>query len=90
VDVVSQLLNKNSLNNCETVADDTLQALVQIFSNLDLQHQLEVMPRLRIHNTHPVTNIIGNIEEGVKTRGQTQEANICLHACFLSQLEPKK
>ncbi|KAD1053243.1 hypothetical protein E3N88_43364 [Mikania micrantha] len=32
--------------------------------NLDLTSQLDVIPRTRIHNTHPVENIIGNVEEG--------------------------
>jgi hypothetical protein len=69
------------------VTDDPPQALDQKNFNLDLKHQLDVVPRLRIHNTHSVTNIIRNIEECVKT---SHQRNMCLHACFLSQLEPKK
>ncbi|KAD4178523.1 hypothetical protein E3N88_27114 [Mikania micrantha] len=58
--------------------------------DLDLASQLDVIPRTRIHNTHPVENIIGNVEEGVRTRSSMHEANICLFSCFLSQVEPKK
>ncbi|KAD6454999.1 hypothetical protein E3N88_09705 [Mikania micrantha] len=58
--------------------------------NLDLASQLDVIPRTRIHNTHPVDNIIGNVEEGVRPRSSMHEANICLFSCFLSQVEPKK
>ncbi|KAD6455178.1 hypothetical protein E3N88_09884 [Mikania micrantha] len=59
-------------------------------SNLDLASQLDVVPRTRIHNTHPVENIIGNVQEGVRRRTSMHEANICLFSCFLSQIEPKK
>ncbi|KAD6455022.1 hypothetical protein E3N88_09728 [Mikania micrantha] len=58
--------------------------------NMDVSSQLDVIPRTRIHNTHPVENIIGNVEEGVKTRSSMHESNICLFSCFLSQIEPKK
>ncbi|KAD4179191.1 hypothetical protein E3N88_27782 [Mikania micrantha] len=58
--------------------------------NLDSASQLDVIPRTRIHNTHPVENIIGNVEEGVRTRSSMHEANICLFSCFLSQVELKK
>ncbi|KAD4180043.1 hypothetical protein E3N88_28634 [Mikania micrantha] len=58
--------------------------------NLDEVSQLDVIPRNRIHNTHPVENIIGNVEEGVRTRSSMHEANVCLFSCFLSQIEPKK
>ncbi|KAD6796499.1 hypothetical protein E3N88_07395 [Mikania micrantha] len=59
-------------------------------SNLELTSHLDVIPRTRIHNTHPVENIIGNVEEGVRTRSSMHEANIYLFSCFLSQIEPKK
>ncbi|KAD3640121.1 hypothetical protein E3N88_29344 [Mikania micrantha] len=58
--------------------------------NIDEASQLDVIPRTRIHNTHPVENIIGNVEEGVRTRSSMHEANVCLFSCFLSQIEPKK
>ncbi|KAD4889117.1 hypothetical protein E3N88_21190 [Mikania micrantha] len=58
--------------------------------NMDEASQLDVIPRTRIHNTHPVENIIGNVEEGVRTRSSMHEANVCLFSCFLSQIEPKK
>ncbi|KAJ9558020.1 hypothetical protein OSB04_012634 [Centaurea solstitialis] len=36
---------------------------------------------------HPLSQVIGNISEGVKTRAT---ANYCLFSCFVSQTEPKK
>ncbi|KAD6455017.1 hypothetical protein E3N88_09723 [Mikania micrantha] len=58
--------------------------------NLDVGSQIDVIPRTCVHNTYPVENIIGNVEEGVRTRRSMHEANICLFSCFLSQIEPKK
>ncbi|KAD2393974.1 hypothetical protein E3N88_40951 [Mikania micrantha] len=58
--------------------------------NMDEASQLDVIPRTRIHNTHPVENIIGNVIEGLRTRSSMHEANVCLFSCFLSQIEPKK
>ncbi|KAI3807340.1 hypothetical protein L1987_23266 [Smallanthus sonchifolius] len=50
---------------------------------------------------HPVTNIIGNLQDGVQTRSLTENTclysyirdtgvlDVCLHSCFISQVEPK-
>ena len=49
--------------------------------------------RIPVHQTkwtrfHPVNQIVGNPQSGVRTRRATQDE--CLHSCFISQVEPKK
>ncbi|KAI3814331.1 hypothetical protein L1987_19082 [Smallanthus sonchifolius] len=50
---------------------------------------------------HPVTNIIGNLQDGVQTRSLTENTflyssirdtgvlDVCSYSCFISQIEPK-
>ncbi|KAI3774115.1 hypothetical protein L1987_48659 [Smallanthus sonchifolius] len=52
--------------------------------------QIDVVPAQRINKEHPLENVIGPVQQGVQTIRKTQEANICLYSCFLSQVEPKK
>ncbi|KAI3754817.1 hypothetical protein L1987_54608 [Smallanthus sonchifolius] len=58
-------------------------------SNMPVSVEVEPIPNHRIHYAHPVENIIGSLEDGVKTRSQAGNVNVCLYSCFLSQEEPK-
>ncbi|KAI3773597.1 hypothetical protein L1987_48127 [Smallanthus sonchifolius] len=58
-------------------------------TNLPETIQVEDVPTHRVNSVHPVENIIGSIEEGVRTRSQSGVINICLYLCFLSLEEPK-
>ncbi|KAK1424407.1 hypothetical protein QVD17_19736 [Tagetes erecta] len=57
-------------------------------SNLETQVQGGDIPVHRIHKKHPVSQIIGPLNQRT-TRSQTEHANICLYSCFLSQVVPK-
>ncbi|KAK1419497.1 hypothetical protein QVD17_28669 [Tagetes erecta] len=57
-------------------------------SNLESQVQGDVIPTHRIHKKHPVSQIIGPLNQRT-TRSQTEQANVCLYSCFLSQVVPK-
>ncbi|KAI3819600.1 hypothetical protein L1987_13441 [Smallanthus sonchifolius] len=68
--------------------------------------QVEVLPvpevaSIKEHKDHPMTNIIGNLQDGVKTRSLVDNTCLytyikdsgvlddCSHSCFISQVEPK-
>ncbi|KAI3815599.1 hypothetical protein L1987_15273 [Smallanthus sonchifolius] len=68
--------------------------------------QVDVLPvpevaSIKEHKDHPVTNIIGNLQDGVKTRSLVDNTCLytcikdsgvlddCSHSCFISQVEPK-
>ncbi|KAK1414838.1 hypothetical protein QVD17_30597 [Tagetes erecta] len=57
-------------------------------SNLESQVQGGDIPIHRIHKKHPVSQIIGPLNQRT-TRSQTEQANVCLYSCFLSQVVPK-
>ncbi|KAK1415074.1 hypothetical protein QVD17_30844 [Tagetes erecta] len=57
-------------------------------SNLESQVQGDDIPIHRIHKKHPVSQIIGPLNQRT-TRSQTDQANVCLYSCFLSQVVPK-
>ncbi|KAK1429938.1 hypothetical protein QVD17_12293 [Tagetes erecta] len=57
-------------------------------SNLECQVQGGDIPIHRIHKKHPVSQIIGPLNQRT-TRSQTEQANVCLYSCFLSQVVPK-
>ncbi|KAK1415024.1 hypothetical protein QVD17_30793 [Tagetes erecta] len=57
-------------------------------SNLETQVQGGDIPIHRIHKKHPVSQIIGPLNQRT-TRSQTEQANVCLYSCFLSQVVPK-
>ncbi|KAK1424228.1 hypothetical protein QVD17_19549 [Tagetes erecta] len=57
-------------------------------SNLESQVQGDDIPIHRIHKKHPVSQIIGPLNQRT-TRSQTEQANVCLYSCFLSQVVPK-
>ncbi|KAI3821406.1 hypothetical protein L1987_08973 [Smallanthus sonchifolius] len=58
-------------------------------TNMPESLEFEHIQNHQIHSAHPVENIIGSLEDGVKTRSQTGNINVCLYSCFLSQEEPK-
>jgi hypothetical protein len=43
----------------------------------------------RIQSSHPIENIIGDLNERVTRSQASKEALICLFSCFISQVEPK-
>ncbi|KAI3825339.1 hypothetical protein L1987_06821 [Smallanthus sonchifolius] len=68
--------------------------------------QVEVLPvpevaSIKEFKNHPMTNIIGNLQDGVKTRSLVDNTCLytcikdsgvlddCSHSCFISQVEPK-
>ncbi len=58
-------------------------------SNMESVINEEPVAQSRLQSYHPVENILGDLSQGVLTRNQTGLINTCLHACFLSQMEPK-
>ncbi|KAJ9539123.1 LOW QUALITY PROTEIN: hypothetical protein OSB04_031856 [Centaurea solstitialis] len=62
-----------------------LQSLMKMINNLD---DLAILPaQLKWTRAHPLYNVIGDVNDGVKTRSAS--ANYCLHKSFLSKIEPK-
>ncbi|KAI3813867.1 hypothetical protein L1987_18602 [Smallanthus sonchifolius] len=71
--------------------------------NSERVHVEPIVPETRVHRNHPINNIIGDPYAGVQTRHRTITENTslyteildtgvmetCLHAAFVSQLEPK-
>ncbi|KAK1414965.1 hypothetical protein QVD17_30731 [Tagetes erecta] len=57
-------------------------------SNLETQVQGESIPTHRVHRNHPLSQIIGPLNQRTM-RSQTEHANVCLYSCFLSQVVPK-
>ncbi|KAK9071726.1 hypothetical protein SSX86_008155 [Deinandra increscens subsp. villosa] len=53
-------------------------------------HEFPLYPDRRVGKNHPRENIIGDLSAPVLTRSKSVDANICLHAAFLSQEVPKK
>ncbi|KAK9071824.1 hypothetical protein SSX86_008253 [Deinandra increscens subsp. villosa] len=53
-------------------------------------HEFPMFLDRRINRDHPAGNIIGEASAPVLTRSRSANANICLHAAFLSQEVPKK
>ncbi|KAI3795803.1 hypothetical protein L1987_38463 [Smallanthus sonchifolius] len=78
------------------------QDIGELSTNLDTNLQEPHVPETRVHKNHPIENIIGDPHVGVQTRHRTIAENsslyaeildtgimeTCLHAAFVSQLEP--
>ena len=45
-------------------------------------------PSARVKLNHPVTNILGSLNENMRLRSKA--LNVITHSCYLSQVEPKK
>ncbi|KAI3676162.1 hypothetical protein L1987_85762 [Smallanthus sonchifolius] len=88
--------------NIESSSSGT-QEMGELSTNLDPEIQEPIVPETRVHKNHPIDNIIGDPYAGVQTRHRTITENTslyteifdtsvmetCLHAAFVSQLEPK-
>nr|GEV01750.1 hypothetical protein [Tanacetum cinerariifolium] len=81
--------------NCSNKAD---------FNNLESSITVSPIPLIRIHNAHPISQIIGNLSSTTQTRSMAriirdqggisqvlnEDFHTCMFACFLSQEEPKR
>ncbi|KAI3773997.1 hypothetical protein L1987_48538 [Smallanthus sonchifolius] len=90
------------LINIESSSSGT-QEMGELSTNLDPEIQEPIVPETRVHRNHSIDNIIGDPYAGVQTRHRTITENTslysekldtgvmetCLHAAFVSQLEPK-
>ncbi|KAI3762544.1 hypothetical protein L1987_52975 [Smallanthus sonchifolius] len=88
--------------NIEASSSGT-QDMGELSTNLDSEIQEPNVLEMRVHKIHPIDNIIGDPHAGVQTRHRTIAENTslyseildigvietCLHAAFVSQLEPK-
>ncbi|KAI3815555.1 hypothetical protein L1987_15226 [Smallanthus sonchifolius] len=88
--------------NIESSSSGT-QEMGELSTNLDPEIQEPIVPETRVHRNHPIDNIIGDPYAGVQSRHRTITENTslyteildtgvmetCLHATFVSQLEPK-
>nr|GFC17211.1 putative ribonuclease H-like domain-containing protein [Tanacetum cinerariifolium] len=73
------------------------------FNNLETSITVSLIPTTRIHNAHPISQIIGNLSSTTQTRSMArinrdqcgisqilnEDFHTCMFACFLSQKEPK-
>nr|GFA60464.1 hypothetical protein [Tanacetum cinerariifolium] len=74
------------------------------FNNLETSITVSPIPTTRIHNVHPISQIIGNLSSTTQTRSMArinrdqggisqilnEDFHTCMFACFLSQEEPKR
>ncbi|KAJ9553229.1 hypothetical protein OSB04_017274 [Centaurea solstitialis] len=79
-----------SVEQSELTPDDQSEIPAIIDEN-DSQNNLDdlaILPaQLKWTRAHPLYNVIGDVNDGVKTRFAS--ANYCLHKSFLSKIEPK-
>ncbi|KAJ9536658.1 hypothetical protein OSB04_un000131 [Centaurea solstitialis] len=79
-----------SVEQSELTPDDQLEIPAIIDEN-DSQNNLDdlaILPaQLKWTRAHPLYNVIGDVNDGVKTRSAS--ANYCLYKSFLSRIEPK-
>nr|GEV57539.1 putative ribonuclease H-like domain-containing protein [Tanacetum cinerariifolium] len=74
------------------------------FNNLESSITVSPIPTTRIHNAHPISQIIGNLSSTTQTRSMAriirdqggisqvlnEDFHTCMFACFFSQEEPKR
>nr|GEV41641.1 uncharacterized mitochondrial protein AtMg00810-like [Tanacetum cinerariifolium] len=74
------------------------------FNHLETSITVSPIPTTRIHNAHPISQIIGNLSLTTQTRSMSritrdqggilqilnEDFHTCMFACFLSQEEPKR
>nr|GEX43610.1 retrotransposon protein, putative, unclassified [Tanacetum cinerariifolium] len=74
------------------------------FNNLEYSIIVSPIPTIRIHNAHPISQIIGNLSSTTQTRSMAriirdqggisqvlnEDFHTCMFTCFLSQEEPKR
>ena len=82
------VIETETVADSQTLATDTetpAEAPIdQDISNLEQTLNVPAVPEHRIHRHYPLDNIIGPVDEGVKTRSRTGKINICLYTGFLS------
>ena len=82
--ISNNLLNLDNSNHDQ---HDTGSSIEQINNNNTVSDIIQLLPHPIMLKSHPLENIIGNLDAGVQTRSQ---ANFCLFTGFLSQIEPIK
>nr|GEW42941.1 hypothetical protein [Tanacetum cinerariifolium] len=74
------------------------------FNNLETSIIVSLIPTIRVHKNHHVTQIVGDLSSATQTRSMTRVAKdqgrlsqmfnddfyTCMFSCFLSQEEPKR
>nr|GEW32687.1 hypothetical protein [Tanacetum cinerariifolium] len=74
------------------------------FNNLETSITVSHIPTTRIHNAHPISQMIGNLSSTTQTRSMArinrdqggisqilnEDFHTCMFACFFSQEEPKR
>ncbi|KAI3810934.1 hypothetical protein L1987_20606 [Smallanthus sonchifolius] len=108
---VDPLIGDDSLPSTQAQGEITTNLDSEIPINQDYSYQsestqVEVLPvpevaSIKELKSHPMTNIIGNLQDGVKTRSLVDNTCLytcikdsgvlddCSHSCFISQVEPK-
>ncbi|KAJ9547140.1 hypothetical protein OSB04_019683 [Centaurea solstitialis] len=85
-----QAISVPSVEQSELTPDDQSEIPAIIDEN-DSQNNLDdlaILPaQLKWTRAHPLYNVIGDVNDGVKTRSAS--ANYCLYKSFLSRIEPK-
>ncbi|KAJ9557345.1 hypothetical protein OSB04_011959 [Centaurea solstitialis] len=80
-----------SENICSTSNSDQAILILAIIDENDSQNNLDdlaILPtQWKWTRAHPLYNVIGDVNDGVKTRSAS--ANYCLYKSFLSVIEPK-
>nr|GEV16518.1 uncharacterized mitochondrial protein AtMg00810-like [Tanacetum cinerariifolium] len=102
-----QLPNDPNMPKLEDITyfDDEADVGAEVdFTDLETTIIVSPIPTTRVHEDHPVTQIIGHLSSDTQTRSMTRVAkdqgrlsqinnddfNTCMFACFLSQEEPKR
>ncbi|KAJ9547239.1 hypothetical protein OSB04_019782 [Centaurea solstitialis] len=79
-----------SVEQSELTPDDQseIPAIIDENDNQNNLDDIAILPaQLKWTRAHPLYNVIGDVNDGVKTRSAS--ANYCLHKSFLSKIEPK-
>ncbi|KAD2393347.1 hypothetical protein E3N88_40324 [Mikania micrantha] len=79
VDVPDHTLNSHLENSLSPIENSPSSEAASSNNCLDI---------IPFNKNHPLEQILGDLSKGVQTRSQI--SNFCLHAAFLSQIEPSK
>ncbi|XP_019184819.1 PREDICTED: uncharacterized protein LOC109179781 [Ipomoea nil] len=85
---IQEMSNVQQINpNVQTPSEPMIYVQLPDISEIDAQAQQNTLESdLRWLKDHPPNQVIGNVQEGVRTRASLHES---MMACFLSQMEPK-
>ena len=80
----------------DRLEDDTKSILENVIDpnkdkdalKIDKLREVENKPKSRVPKNHPISNIIGNIDDSMVTRSQSRLNEIDF-VCYASQLKPK-